>query len=408
MNPFLSLTDGIIYGLFALFPGSGGASLLTAIGSYEKTSAVIALRKYDIPRSFYETDEPEEGEAKRKRRTALIMFSVGLAVGIAAAVLFVRLLLDSHPLPTKLAVAGITAGGIPIVFRSVLKEGGKWLYNLPLAIIPFAIIAAVAVFSGNKTDAVTLTQSVSPTNSSVTVVTLINESDKEIEGWKVGFPEGKVDAAGGAQMFYEQSVGDRVSAFMRKSSVERNANAFSGEAESQNKVIPPRSSVSFTYVSRLGTRLKLDVQVSYRFSANLVASIVLAGLCAGIAMSTPGLSGYMAFSMFGVAATLESAADGMKLSVLIPCAVAVLLGMFLGARIFTAAVSSGRKAAFTALCGFMLGGVVSALPKLSEIEIGFDFIVGVCLFVLCAAISAALGMERKSNDDLLEISPDLK
>jgi uncharacterized membrane protein len=410
MNKFTSFIKGIIYGFGSSSGSLSGGTLLSVFGEYDFVCDLLSFRKIAEPESkrLYELTDTElleqnklreknyeeYVELKKERKENLITFVIAAAVGAFGLYSAYSALTAGHPLPAAMFMSGFILGGTPLLLRTVFKEGKPFLHLLPYAVIPCAGVILMSAFFGAKTEPVTVTQTPKTGDSKVTVVTVKNDTGQTINDWVITFPEGRVDTASGTRLIYEKTFAESIAGLVR-SPPEHENNAFTGN--DANKTIPPGGSVSFTYGSRMGTRLPLGVKMSYKTDARVLITILFAAVLAGIAINTPGLSAGIVFSVFGVGATLSSSLQNLNISALIPCIIGIPFGIILAAKAGFALSQKHRKTLYAILFGLTIGGAFAVFPK--QIEMKLDFFIGVGLFILAAAISAALGMERKSSED---------
>lgn len=111
--------------------------------------------------------------------------------------------------------------------------------------------------------------------------------------------------------------------------------------------------------------------------------LLASGFLASVAMVLPGISGMMIFMLFGYYQTLMNALSGLlkastlwhSLTILIPIAIGVLLGLFTACRIFSHLLKKYPKQSYFAILGFVIASMICVFYKMLAYE--FQIVQGI-------------------------------
>lgn len=94
----------------------------------------------------------------------------------------------------------------------------------------------------------------------------------------------------------------------------------------------------------------------------LVAISAFSAFC----MIIPGISGSFVMLMFGIYETVTVAISELNILLMIPIAIGVLLGIYLGSKIIDDFIKRYPQMTYFAILGFMLGSIPAILDKISS------------------------------------------
>jgi hypothetical protein len=274
----------------------------------------------------------------------------------------------------------------------------------------FVIAAGATIIIGMMNQSVTpdytLTQSLSPSDPSVTVVTLTNRTTSDISGWRITFPEGAVTAVGNAKLVREESLPETVMGWFnpgnQNSSENRHSNAFVSD---DGEAIKPGSSVIFTYKSRMADRMKIEAQVTYAMSFALFFRLMFGVFAAAFAVIIPGISGSHVMMLSGIYATVMSAVQRADLLVLLPAVIGAALGLYAGASAIKRLIERYETTTYSIILGLYIGSIYIVFPK--ELSVGAELFVGIGLGIFGAALAVTLGAEKKAAWELKDTGKNL-
>lgn len=341
----------------------------------------------------------------RKNLNFLIPFAVGAAIGIVGFSFVASYMFDNFPVPSFLFFIGLIIGSIPLIFRTAKSKGKlKKTHAFPFA-IALAVVVILGIFQGdNDTEAFTVEQIASPDKNGVTIVKVTNNTPQTVSGWILEYPEGSVDGAGGAVMFYNKGTMEKISSIFTGEDGEKEPNAFKGEEG--NEEIAPNQTVTFTYRAKAGTNLKLTSSVSYKVDSVVFLKIMLGTFVAAVAMIIPGVSGSFVMVLLGIYATVIGAIKDFNLLIILPAAIGILLGLVLGAKLIKWLLENYYSIVYSAILGLVIGSVYPLLP--GGMELSAQTFIGLGAMLIGGAISLTVGMEKRSNEDLKKVSDNLK
>jgi hypothetical protein len=250
----------------------------------------------------------------------------------------------------------------------------------------------------------TLTQSLDPNDSSVTVVTLTNHTTSDISDWRITFPEGGVTAAGNAKLVREESLPEMVTGWLNPQDDNENerSNAFVSD---DSEAIKPGSSVIFTYKSRMADRMKMEAQVTYAMSFTLFFRLMVGVFAAAFAVIIPGISGSHVMMLSGIYATVMSALQRVDVLVLLPVIIGAALGLYAGASTIKNLIERYETTTYSIILGLYVGSIYVVFPK--EIDFGAELFIGIGLGIFGAALAVTLGAEKKAAWELKSTGKNL-
>lgn len=138
--------------------------------------------------------------------------------------------------------------------------------------------------------------------------------------------------------------------------------------------------------------------------------LLASGFLASVAMVLPGISGMMIFMLFGYYQTLMNALSGLlkastlwhSLTILIPIAIGVLLGLFTACRIFSHLLKKYPKQSYFAILGFVIASMICVFYKMLAYEFQIvQGIVGLIMVLLGFCITYYLGKLNQRKEQAL-------
>lgn len=138
--------------------------------------------------------------------------------------------------------------------------------------------------------------------------------------------------------------------------------------------------------------------------------LLASGFLASVAMVLPGISGMMIFMLFGYYQTLMNALSGLlkastlwhSLTILIPIAIGVLLGLFTACRIFSHLLKKYPKQSYFAILGFVIASMICVFYKMLAYEFQIvQGIVGLIMVLLGFCITYYLSKLNQRKEQAL-------
>lgn len=109
--------------------------------------------------------------------------------------------------------------------------------------------------------------------------------------------------------------------------------------------------------------------------------LVLAGAISAFSMIIPGISGSFIMLTLGVYTSVITSVSEFNLSILIPVAIGVLIGLILGVKIVKILLSKYNQATYMAILGLVMGSVLVIYPGFTFNLIGFFALICMCIGV---------------------------
>lgn len=332
LNWIVAVLKGTLVGLAIVIPGVSGGSMLLAIGVYEDAVSITS-------------------KDKARRRAAikkLIPYAVGIVLGVVALSFVVTWLLANFEFLTILLFSGLILGSLPMLFKNIKGHKVKPGYIL-VALLMIALMVLLPYLNSNTSesfkklsaaDTLSVGERVVLTESGEDTLTVHN-GDTSVSVWEIksaggtfGKPSDGYQLRSGAdkKLFLQLSGG----AFL---TVEKeNASVFDLQMNADGTLtITARDS---------GEALTSPAYRAVDALHNGVWSALLALLLGFIAAGTmivPGISGSMVMLVLGYyysvmthlksavvcLFTLNFAAMGPHLLVLIPFGIGIILGLLI-------------------------------------------------------------------------------
>ena len=391
MQYFLAVIYGLVFGIANIIPGVSGGTMLVVFGCYDKVCGALSLDLKEI----------------KKNIVFLVFFGIGAVIGIVGFSFVITWLFDRFPVQTYMFFIGLIIGSIPLILKNATVSD-KFR---PLCLLPFfvaiSLVIGLAVFENNSVSPYSINRTI--IGSTVTV-TVENNSDRTIDDWNIEIKKGGFDIRvwmtddpplSGAQMEVKSGFTEKIKElFGNDADRIKYINIIKGNE--QTSVIPPHSSISFTYNNNFAHFKSSDMKlnVSYAMDAGFLILLVIASFTAAVAMIIPGVSGSFIMVLFGTYSTVIGAIKELNFLILIPTAVGVIIGIVLGARIISFLMKKYRLMIFSAILGLVTGSIYAILP--SGFGMNTDTFIGVFTLAVGFIISFIVGkytkVEKKEED----------
>ncbi len=332
LNWIVAVLKGTLVGLAIVIPGVSGGSMLLAIGVYEDAVSITS-------------------KDKARRRAAikkLIPYAVGIVLGVVALSFVVTWLLANFEFLTILLFSGLILGSLPMLFKNIRGHKVKPGYIL-VALVMIALMVLLPYLNSNTSesfkklsaaDTLSVGERVVLTESGEDTLTVHN-GDTSVSVWEIksaggtfGKPSDGYQLRSGAdkKLFLQLSGG----AFL---TVEKeNASVFDLQMNADGTLTITARDSGDTLTSP--AYRAVDALHNGVWSALLA---LLLGFIAAGTMIVPGISGSMVMLVLGYyysvmthlksavvcLFTLNFAAMGPHLLVLIPFGIGIILGLLI-------------------------------------------------------------------------------
>ncbi|MDR1754330.1 MAG: DUF368 domain-containing protein [Eubacterium sp.] len=384
MQAFLAIIFGIIFGIANVIPGVSGGTMMVVMGCYDKVCGALALDFKHI----------------KSNLNFLIPFGIGAISGIIGFSFVITYLFENFPVPTYLFFIGLILGSLPQIFRNATaKEKFKIKFIVPMIIALIAVVGITVFQQSHEEEDYTVKRTRTETGFAIEFT---NNTSQEIGSVYFEFPEGAITAAGGAELFYNESFSDKINTLFGNGG-EHSPNAIRPAGVS---VVGANKSFSFTYNSSQGQPVELEAIIKYNMSSRLFSSLLFGGFIAAVAMIIPGVSGSFMMVLFGIYATVIGAVKDFNLVIILPAAIGIIFGVILGAKMIKWLLDRHNGLTYSIIIGLVAGSVYAILPP--EIEFNLQLIIGIGVMIVAGAVSLAIGMEKKSNDEMVKTAGNLK
>ena len=384
MQYFLAVLYGLVFGIANIIPGVSGGTMLVVFGCYDKVCGALSLNLKEI----------------KKNIVFLIFFGIGAVTGIVAFSFVITWLFEKFPIQTFMFFIGLIIGSIPLIVKNAtVSEKFRPLCLLPF-IVALSFVIGLTVFENNNVTPYSINRSV--IGSEVTV-TVENNSDRTIDDWNIEIKEGGFDIRVwmsdqpplmGAKMEVKSGLTERIKEFFG-SDADRIKYINIIRGDETTSVIPPHSSVSFTYNNNFAHFKSSDMKlsVSYAMDLGFFITLVAVSFAAAVAMIIPGVSGSFIMVLFGTYGTVIGAIKNLDLMILLPTAVGVIAGIILGARLISFLLKKYRLMVFSAILGLVIGSIYAILP--SGFGVNTDTLLGALALAAGFVISFIVGKYTK-------------
>ena len=332
LNWIVAVLKGTLVGLAIVIPGVSGGSMLLAIGVYEDAVSITS-------------------KDKARRRAAikkLIPYAIGIVLGVVALSFVVTWLLANFEFLTILLFSGLILGSLPMLFKNIRGHKVKPGYIL-VALVMIALMVLLPYLNSNTSesfkklsaaDTLSVGERVVLTESGEDTLTVHN-GDTSVSVWEIksaggtfGKPSDGYQLRSGAdkKLFLQLSGG----AFL---TVEKeNASVFDLQMNADGTLTITARDSGETLTSP--AYRAVDALHNGVWSALLA---LLLGFIAAGTMIVPGISGSMVMLVLGYyysvmthlksavvcLFTLNFAAMGPHLLVLIPFGIGIILGLLI-------------------------------------------------------------------------------
>ena len=332
LNWIVAVLKGTLVGLAIVIPGVSGGSMLLAIGVYEDAVSITS-------------------KDKARRRAAikkLIPYAIGIVLGVVALSFVVTWLLANFEFFTILLFSGLILGSLPMLFKNIRGHKVKPGYIL-VALVMIALMVLLPYLNSNTSesfkklsaaDTLSVGERVVLTESGEDTLTVHN-GDTSVSVWEIksaggtfGKPSDGYQLRSGAdkKLFLQLSGG----AFL---TVEKeNASVFDLQMNADGTLTITARDSGETLTSP--AYRAVDALHNGVWSALLA---LLLGFIAAGTMIVPGISGSMVMLVLGYyysvmthlksavvcLFTLNFAAMGPHLLVLIPFGIGIILGLLI-------------------------------------------------------------------------------
>lgn len=121
------ILKGVPVGIAFIIPGFSGGSVAAIIGIYDELlESITGLKKHF-----------------KKSLAFLIPILIGMALGVAALIFPIKILLPKYPIIVVSFFIGLSLGGLPSIAENVGKPREMKWYHVFSFLIPFAVAAAI-------------------------------------------------------------------------------------------------------------------------------------------------------------------------------------------------------------------------------------------------------------------------
>ncbi len=332
LNWIVAVLKGTLVGLAIVIPGVSGGSMLLAIGVYEDAVSITS-------------------KDKARRRAAikkLIPYAIGIVLGVVALSFVVTWLLANFEFLTILLFSGLILGSLPMLFKNIRGHKVKPGYIL-VALVMIALMVLLPYLNSNTSesfkklsaaDTLSVGERVVLTESGEDTLTVHN-GDTSVSVWEI-------KSAGGT--FGKPSDGYQLrSGADKKKFLQLSGGAFLTVEKENASVFDLQMNADGTLTITARDSGETLTSPAYRAVDALhngVWSALLALLLGFIAAGTmivPGISGSMVMLVLGYyysvmthlksavvcLFTLNFAAMGPHLLVLIPFGIGIILGLLI-------------------------------------------------------------------------------
>lgn len=128
MKKLLDILRGALIGMANVIPGVSGGTMMVSMGIYDTIISCIT--------NFF--------KQWKKSLLTLLPYVIGMLLGIVASSFSIELLFDKFPVPTALLFIGLIFGGVPMLWKKIVKEEGKKAIKLWYVLL-FALFFALVV-----------------------------------------------------------------------------------------------------------------------------------------------------------------------------------------------------------------------------------------------------------------------
>lgn len=386
MKNLLGILYGAVFGIANIIPGVSGGTMLVTFGCYDQVCGALAL---DI-------------KAIKKNLKFLIFFAIGAAFGIVGFSNVITLLFDSFPTETHMFFIGLIVGSIPLIIRNAtVKEKFKPVCAVPF-VIALALVVGLAVLEKVSDDPAPVT--VTERDDGSFTVIFKNNSDKDIDSWRLEFEDKEPDYAAvgdGAALEYKESFFGKLFGKTPKTIITPQNKLLSevqpngGLEKDTSGELKAGESFSFD-INTKGEAFTLEAKYSYKITPIFIITILLASFAAAVAMIIPGVSGSFIMVLLGTYATVINAVKDFNFVILLPSAAGILLGLVLGAKLIRALLKKHRLIVFSAILGLCAGSLYTILPE--GFGLNTDTAIGAAAFISGGALSFFIGKNTETEE----------
>lgn len=378
MNNLLAALYGLVFGVANIIPGVSGGTMLVVFGCYDKVCGALSLNFKEI----------------KKNIIFLIFFGIGAVLGIIGFSFVISALFADFPIQTYMFFMGLIVGSVPLIIRNAtVKEKFK-----PCCIAPFlaAIVLVVGLSmleKGGASEPYSLSHDIDNGNYTITIE---NNSDRTIKNWEIRLEEGGIDpkfVVSGAKLIQKHSLSEQIKELF--TDVPDPYNTFIPE---EGSVIPPheRAVIYCNFYGGAAESLSIynmKLTVSYAMDFPFFLTLLIASLIAAVAMIIPGVSGSFIMVLLGTYSTVIGAIKSLDISVLLPVAVGVIIGIIFGARLISFLLKKYRLTVFSAILGLVVGSIYAIFPE--GFGVNLPTLIGALTFLAGGTVSYIVGKKTK-------------
>ncbi|MBQ8791074.1 MAG: DUF368 domain-containing protein [Ruminiclostridium sp.] len=372
----LAVVYGIVFGVANIIPGVSGGTMLVVFGCYDKVCGALTLNLKEI----------------KKNISFLIFFGIGAVIGIVGFAFVITFLFTNFPVQTNMFFMGLIIGSVPLIIRNAtVKEKFK-----PICILPFVIgLAAVVGLALLENGSTNPYRYEMKDNGISTTITIYNDSNRTVNGWTIEFEDEAVQldetTEGDAVAVYDYSTIDKIKGIFGVKLPANTPNTFTNK---EGAVIEAGKSMTFIYHDVLKVDSgKTSLNVSYAMDVPFFLTMMVSLFVAAIAMIIPGVSGSFVMMTLGVYSTVIAAVKGFDFAIIIPCAIGVIAGLVLGARLITFLMKKWSLMVYSVILGLVAGSVYVIFPA------GFGFniatLTGFAALIVGGIIAVLVGKNTK-------------
>ena len=322
LNLLLAVLKGTLVGLAIVIPGVSGGSMLLTIGVYEDAVSITSKDK-----------------ARRKAAIIkLIPYALGIVLGVAALSFVITWLLANFEFFTILLFSGLILGSLPMLFRNIRGKKVKPGYIL-VAVVMIALMVLLPYLNDNKSESFLRLSSDDTLSVGERVILADETADAlSVQNGGSNYAVWEIKSAGG-------TFGKPEDGYRLRSSADKSVFYTLGTEDVFDLSIGQDGILTLT-ARDSGAVLRSPVYRAADALNNGILSALLALLLGFIAAGTmivPGISGSMVLLVLGYyysvmthlksfivcVLTLNFAAMGGHLLVLIPFGIGVLLGLLI-------------------------------------------------------------------------------
>jgi len=144
--------------------------------------------------------------------------------------------------------------------------------------------------------------------------------------------------------------------------------------------------VSLFIIEKLGI---VGTDAAQAYDAAFFIKIAVCGFFAAIAMVMPGIAGAFVLVVLGVYGIYIEALTNFDMSIIIPAAIGILIGIVVGAKLVLLFIKKHTLFAYSAIMGMVIGSILPLIP--GGLGLNIATVIGIVCLVFGGGLGVVLG-----------------